>query len=129
MNFELFALILSTGNRQIKGIQRISMAECSYLYRCELFVLICIQGAWRCPGWRSATNGSTFFMIHIGEIIRRELDRQERTPAWLARKINCERPNVYYIFRQKSINTDMLLRISNALNHNFFQYYISEIEN
>ena len=33
-------------------------------------------------------------MIHIGQLIRQELDRQERTPTWLARKINCERPNV-----------------------------------
>lgn len=62
-------------------------------------------------------------MIHIGQLIRQELDRQERTPTWLARKINCERPNVYYIFSQPSINTDMLLRISQALNHDFFKYY------
>ena len=63
------------------------------------------------------------FMIHIGKKIEEEMLRQERTPAWLARKINCARPNVYYIFRQESINTDLLLRISKALNHNFFQYY------
>ena len=62
-------------------------------------------------------------MIHIGQLIRQELERQERTPTWLARKINCERPNVYYIFSQQSINTDLLLRISQALNHDFFQYY------
>ena len=35
------------------------------------------------------------FMIHIGQLIFEEMQRQERTPAWLARKINCERPNVY----------------------------------
>ncbi|MBQ9076223.1 MAG: XRE family transcriptional regulator [Muribaculaceae bacterium] len=67
-------------------------------------------------------------MIHIGQLIQQELYRQERTPAWLAKKINCERPNVYYIFRQESINTDMLLRISQALNHNFFKYYSSHID-
>ena len=66
-------------------------------------------------------------MIHIGQLIRKELDRQERTPTWLARKINCERPNVYYIFSQPSINTDLLLRISQALNHDFFQYYTSSL--
>ena len=66
-------------------------------------------------------------MIHIGKIIEEEMLRQERTPAWLGRKINCARPNVYYIFRQESINTDLLLRISKALNHNFFRYYSEEV--
>lgn len=51
------------------------------------------------------------------------MKRQERTPTWLARKINCERPNVYYIFSQPSINTEMLLRISRALGKDFFKLY------
>ncbi len=55
------------------------------------------------------------------------MQRQERTPGWLAKKINCERPNVYYIFKQESINTDLLLRISRALNHDFFIHYSHEI--
>lgn len=66
-------------------------------------------------------------MIHIGKMIEEEMNRQERTPAWLARKINCARPNVYYIFRQKSINTDLLLLISQALDYDFFRYYSKEI--
>ena len=67
------------------------------------------------------------FMIHIGKLIEEEMHRQERTPAWLARKINCARPKVYYIFRQESINTDLLLRISQALKHDFFKYYSKEV--
>lgn len=62
-------------------------------------------------------------MIHIGRLIEQELRRQERTPTWLARKINCERPNVYYIFSQPSINTEMLVRISRALRTDFFRAY------
>lgn len=68
-------------------------------------------------------------MVHIGKAIEAEMRRQERTPSWLARKINCERTNVYYIFSQPSINTDMLMRISKALNHDFFQdlsQYVSQ---
>lgn len=61
--------------------------------------------------------------IDIGELIRKELVRQERTPTWLARKINCQRPNIYYIFNQTSINTQLLEAISRALNHNFFKYF------
>lgn len=60
-------------------------------------------------------------MIHIGQLIEEELRRQERTPAWLARKINCGRTNIYYIFSQQSINTDLLLRVSKALHHDFFR--------
>ncbi len=68
-------------------------------------------------------------MIHIGQLIKEELERQERTPTWLAKKINCERPNVYYIFQQKSINTDLLMRISHALGKNFFEIYYENFEN
>ncbi len=66
-------------------------------------------------------------MIHIGQIIKQEMVRQERTPAWLARKINCERPNIYYIYSQPSINTDMLIAISRALRVDFFKMISKEI--
>lgn len=66
-------------------------------------------------------------MINIGKIIEEELRHQERTPTWLARKINCERTNIYYIFKQSSINTDLLLLISKALQIDFFKLYSDEI--
>lgn len=65
-------------------------------------------------------------MVHIGQLIKAEMVRQERTPAWLARHINCQRPNVYYIFSQASINTQLLAAISRALNTNFFKYYTDD---
>lgn len=67
-------------------------------------------------------------MLHIGKLIEEEMRRQERSPSWLAKKINCERSNVYYIFKQDSINTDLLLRISRALKCDFFIYYSNEID-
>ena len=67
-------------------------------------------------------------MIHIGNLIKQELERQERTPTWLARKINCARPNVYYIFASQSINTELLLHISQVLQHDFFKYYSAQID-
>ena len=94
--------------------------------RCGLFVLICV----RVLGGTSVEDSQQTvppFMIHIGKIIEEEMRRQERTPAWLARKINCARPNVYYIFKQESINTDLLLRISQVLHHDFFCYYSKEV--
>ena len=66
-------------------------------------------------------------MLHIGELIQEELHRQERTVSWFARKLFCDRTNVYNIFQRKSIDTELLLRISLILNHNFFKYYIDII--
>lgn len=63
------------------------------------------------------------YSIHMGNLIKAELAKQERTISWFARKLYCDRSNVYDIFRRKSIDTELLLRISIILNHDFFQYY------
>ena len=65
-------------------------------------------------------------MIHIGKMIEAELHRQERTVAWFARNLYCERTNVYHIFKRQSLDTELLLRISRLLDHDFFKYYSSE---
>lgn len=67
-------------------------------------------------------------MIHIGNLIEKEFRRQERSVSWLAKKLFCERTNIYDIFKRQSIDTEMLLRISEALHHDFFQYYRSSLE-
>lgn len=59
-------------------------------------------------------------MIHIGRLIRAELTRQERTVAWFALKINCDRTNVYKIFQRTNLDTELLFRISLVLNYDFF---------
>lgn len=61
--------------------------------------------------------------LHIGKIIEEELRRQSRTVTWLSRKIHCDRRNVYDIFNRTSIDTDLLNRISVALNKDFFACY------
>ena len=65
-------------------------------------------------------------MIDIGMEIKKELKRQGHTVSWLARKLFCERSNIYSIFKRRSINTEMLLLISKALHHNFFSQYNEE---
>lgn len=66
--------------------------------------------------------------IFIGKIIEDELRTQERSVVWLARKLDCNRTNVYKIFRRTSIDTDLLLKISNVLHCNFFEHYIKELD-
>ena len=68
-----------------------------------------------------------YTMIHIGTLIKEELQRQERSVTWFANKLCCERTNIYSIFKRESIDTALLLRISSILHHNFFQYYIKEL--
>ena len=53
-------------------------------------------------------------------LFRSELRRQRRPAAWLAQEINCDRTNVYKILRKGSIDTELLCRISVALDHDFF---------
>ena len=67
-------------------------------------------------------------MIHIGALIKEELQHQERSVTWFANKLCCERTNVYSIFKRESIDTALLLRISFILHHNFFVYYSNELE-
>ena len=59
----------------------------------------------------------------IGSLIKDELFRQERTVTWLARKINCDRRNIYNVFARTYIDTELLFRISLALNVDFFAYF------
>lgn len=64
-------------------------------------------------------------MVNIGQNIKEELQRQERTVSWLARKLNCTRAAVYRIFDKNSIDTVLLLNISQILHRDFF-YELSE---
>ena len=66
--------------------------------------------------------------MHIGEAIRKELERQEKTVVWLAEQIPCHRTNVYRIFEKDSIDTRTLMRISNILKHDFFADHSIELK-
>ena len=67
-------------------------------------------------------------MVNIGQNIKEELQRQERTVSWLARKLNCTRTAVYRIFDKNSIDTALLTQISQILHHNFFQELFEDLE-
>lgn len=60
-------------------------------------------------------------MQPLGKLIKEELERQERTVTWFARRLSCDRSNIYRMFQKNSIDTDLLLRISLLLDHDFFQ--------
>ncbi|MEZ3577042.1 MAG: XRE family transcriptional regulator [Muribaculaceae bacterium] len=59
-------------------------------------------------------------MESIGQLIKEELERQERSVAWFARKLCLDRSNVYRLFQRNTIDTGLLARISIILDRNFF---------
>lgn len=59
-------------------------------------------------------------MKQIGLLIKEELEKQERSISWFARKLSCDRSNIYRLFQKDSIDTGLLARISILLNHDFF---------
>lgn len=61
--------------------------------------------------------------VHIGKLIRQTLEKQGRSPSWLAEQINCNRDNIYKIYQRSNINTELLMHISIVLKVDFFEYY------
>ena len=59
-------------------------------------------------------------MKPIGILIKEELERQERSISWFARKLSYDRSNVYRLFQKESIDTNLLARISILLGRDFF---------
>ena len=66
-------------------------------------------------------------MIHIGQLIKQELQSQGRTVAWLTRELNCSRSTVYKIFEKPTLDTAILLQVSKLLKVDFFRYYTNEL--
>ena len=64
--------------------------------------------------------------IHIGQLIQAQLKADQRSASWLAREIGCTRNHLYKVFRKPSLDGELLLSISLAMNFNFFQYYTAE---
>ena len=64
--------------------------------------------------------------LHIGHLIQEQLHKDQRSVGWLARQIPCTRNHVYKIFNKPSLDGALILKISVAMNFNFFQYYTAE---
>ena len=59
----------------------------------------------------------------IGASIKEKLAEQERSEAWLARKVHCDPGNFNRMLKKRSIDMDLLRRISLALGYNFVLEY------
>lgn len=65
----------------------------------------------------------------IGILIKEEMERQERTVTWFAKKLNCHRVNVYDIFKRDNIDLKLLIHISKVLNKNFIRVLADKFDN
>lgn len=65
--------------------------------------------------------------LHIGSIIAERLEEVGMSKSEFARRINKARQNINDILNRSSMDTDLLLSISRALNYDFFQHYVQEL--
>lgn len=67
-------------------------------------------------------------MLHIGRLIRQKLEERKQTVVWLAKRLPCSRANIYKILGKYSIDTEVLFRISDILDFDFFHLYSEAIK-
>jgi len=58
--------------------------------------------------------------IHLGSVIKQKLKESSMSNEEFADKINRERTTIYDIFERKSVDSELLFRISEALNFDFY---------
>ena len=58
--------------------------------------------------------------LHIGELIRKQLDKNGQTIVWLANETGCNRSRLHRIFKNPHVYSDDLWKISSILKHDFF---------
>lgn len=64
--------------------------------------------------------------IHIGDLIKRRAKELRIGPTELGGMIMTSKQNVYGIYKRKSIDTDLLRKISVALQYDFFLHYVGD---
>ena len=73
--------------------------------------------------------------VEIGQKIKEVFEARHKKLTDFADELGTVRQNVYRIFRKRHLDTGLLLKISQVLDYNFFQYYVetpaenSEMEN
>lgn len=64
----------------------------------------------------------------VEDVFRQFKVKHRRNVTWFATQLNCDRRNIYDIFKRTTIDTQLLAQISLVLDHNFFQDIAEIIE-
>lgn len=67
-------------------------------------------------------------IVEIGPKIKEVFERRNMKLTDFANELGTVRQNVYRIFRKRHLDTGLLEKISEVLDHNFFQYYVNPSE-
>ena len=67
--------------------------------------------------------------MHIGKLIREQVESQGKTVVWLAEQLSCSRANVYKIYEKTSLDTALLMRVCIILNYDFFNAFSELLKN
>ncbi|MFI5138327.1 MAG: helix-turn-helix domain-containing protein [Sphingobacteriales bacterium] len=59
----------------------------------------------------------------IGEFVKEIAESQNLKPSDLGKRINTSKQNVSDIYKRSTIDSELLLTLSKALNYNLFSYY------
>lgn len=61
--------------------------------------------------------------MHIGHRIKEIFEAKPKTctVSWLAEELHCDRRNIYRIFSKDNIDIKLLAKISEILDHDFFE--------
>lgn len=65
-------------------------------------------------------------MSAIGQKIKEIVALRGMSKTELSRRLNMSSTNIHKIFKRDSIDTELLQRLSEQLNYNFFSYYVSK---
>ncbi len=66
--------------------------------------------------------------LHIGNCIKEELKRQDRSIAWLSRQVFCDRSNLSRILQNQYVDISLLRRICISLRCNFFKQLSEKVQ-
>jgi hypothetical protein len=66
-------------------------------------------------------------VLHIGKLIEQKAKAKNIGPTALGRLLNTSPQNMYGIYRRRTIDTELLQKISEVLEYNFFSHYINEL--
>jgi transcriptional regulator with XRE-family HTH domain len=64
--------------------------------------------------------------IHIGQLIKEKVTEKRLSQEALGKMINTTKQNVGNIYKRRSIDTQLLLKLCVVLEHNFFEAFYSE---
>ena len=59
--------------------------------------------------------------IHIGRLVKSVFDSSHLSVSELARQLHCDRSNVYSIFQRRSVDVELLAKLSKILHYNFLE--------